>query len=716
MLELINVTKIYSSKKVLDGINLCFRDNGLYAIVGKSGSGKSTLLNILSGLIKPNEGKILINGQDYANLSENQRDELRRQYFGIVFQEGNLIDNLSVKDNLKLCLDKKDYFKIDEQLQKLNLKDIGDNLVNTLSGGEKQRVSLARAIIKNVHIILADEVTGNLDDNNGQKVMDMLKEISKDKLVILVTHNTKFAAAYADAIIELKDGKVVNQINNDYNQKNNISKTVFLKTPKGNLGFILKKHLSLPWFKNIRQMSLMVLSLAAYITILSFLFTLPINSYSKFLVQAHYKSLPITNDYGGYVDKNIYYSLSKSIRSKAKKFIMLDYSIGEKDQDESIFTDTIKNAIIIDNSNLLDREIIITDYIADSMVYFGFLNVTDSMQLIGKEIDIFDETFSIKQILKTDYLNQKDYIQDFDFYYSSIYINQSDYETFLDSLDAELKVAFFDYSSSKNIQSFIGNVFFLEDQGLIQNQAKISKKLYDEVIKSNKNYFSNNLINVTISKVYPEQDCGMILSFCGVNDSNDFDDQYIIFLSPQLYKSTKSHCVPGGIIFEQFNIDDIKLLYENGYYLYCEYFSTFANYKEVYMMLKIPFIILSVILLGVFMLLLTDLTRHKIKINNRDYFILKTLGFSKKRITSIIILEMLALILSTLIIGLGMFWLVKAILDAALQKVILNTFNLSVLIPILTLIPLIILCISVIILYANYNLKNLNISNLKSNS
>lgn len=712
MLKLINVIKVYDSKRALDEINLSFGNTGFYTVVGKSGSGKSTLLNILGGLVKPDGGQVLINGQDYSKLSENQKDLLRSRLFGIVFQEGNLIDNLSVKDNLKLCLNKKDYYKIDEVLKKLNLIDFGDNLANTLSGGEKQRVSIARAILKDAPIILADEPTGSLDEINGGIVMEMLKSLSEEKLVILVTHNLDYANKYADVVIELKDGKVVSQSNGDFDAI--IKDFKETKSKRRSLIPVLKKHLCSSWLGNLRQISVMTVSLIAIVLILSFLFTFPIDFYSKYLILSEYKCLPLTKGYGGInVDKNELDRLHGEIAVKANQYVIIEQTKGEKNQnDKSVFAGVIQNAIIIDDNNLLDKEIIITDYVADSMAYFGFLEVINSSELIGKTIDIFDDNFIIKSILKTDYQKrEKNYLND-DFYYSSIFIKRSDYDKFLNSIDVVLKISVNDQKEKFPI--FINYITFLEDKTLTDNEAKISKKLYDDIESNRENYFIENVIDLKISKTYLEQEYNFTLSYKGIENYDEINDRYVIFVGSDLYKTLKNHCIPGGIVVRQFDNDDIKNLYKNGYYLYCGRFNAFANYKHIYSILLIPFIILTAGLLGVYILFLIDLTKHRIKINNRDYFILKTLGFSKSSVISIIFYQLLALIALTIIICIGTFFAVKAVLDSALKKTVIITYSLNAFYPLVTLFLLVCLIISVIIIYADKNLTKLTILNLKT--
>ena len=229
MIELKNVCKEYKAKnrvvtKALNNINIKLPSSGLVFVLGKSGSGKSTLLNLIGCMDKVTSGNILINDKDISKLSESKLNDYRNSCFGFIFQEHNLIEKFSVYDNLKLpCALKKLKYKKDDYdkiLNSVSLDNLGYRRVNELSGGQKTRVSIARALIKNPNVILADEPTGNLDSTNSIQIFEILKNISKDRLVIVVTHDTEYAYKYGDRVIEIEDGNItkdniVNQINED---------------------------------------------------------------------------------------------------------------------------------------------------------------------------------------------------------------------------------------------------------------------------------------------------------------------------------------------------------------------------------------------------------------------------------------------------------------------------------------------------------------------
>ena len=221
MLEVRNLRKVYKTKKgadvnALDGITLQFPETGMVFLLGKSGSGKSTLLNVCGGLDAPTEGEIIVKGRSSRDFSQSDFDSYRNTFIGFIFQEYNILNEFSVEDNIALALElqgkPKDKAAIKALLEEVDLEGYAKRKPNTLSGGQKQRIAIARALVKSPEIIMADEPTGALDSNTGKQVFDTLKKLSKDKLVLVVSHDREFAELYGDRIIELKDGKILSDV------------------------------------------------------------------------------------------------------------------------------------------------------------------------------------------------------------------------------------------------------------------------------------------------------------------------------------------------------------------------------------------------------------------------------------------------------------------------------------------------------------------------
>lgn len=224
MITLQNVDKSFNKNKihVINNISLEFENNGLVAILGPSGCGKTTLLNCIGGLDKIKKGKIFVNNQKISSKIPYKVDKIRNLNIGYIFQDYKLIENISVYDNIAIVLkmigikDKKEIKKrVEYVLDKVGMLRYKRRPANMLSGGERQRVGIARAIVKDPEIILADEPTGNLDSKNSLEIMKIIKSISKDRLVILVTHEQNLAKFYASRIIELKDGSIIKDYVND---------------------------------------------------------------------------------------------------------------------------------------------------------------------------------------------------------------------------------------------------------------------------------------------------------------------------------------------------------------------------------------------------------------------------------------------------------------------------------------------------------------------
>ncbi len=219
MLKLKGVSKTYISKgkqkvEALKDINLEIKDKGLVFILGKSGSGKSTLLNILGGIDGATDGEIFVANQSFADFKQADYDNYRNRYVGFVFQEFNLLNDFDVAGNVALALrlskETEVSDKVTAALQSVGLSaDYLTRKIDELSGGEKQRVAIARAIVKDSKIILADEPTGNLDSGTGESIWNILKDLAKTKLVIVVTHDRESAEKYGDRIIEIADGKII---------------------------------------------------------------------------------------------------------------------------------------------------------------------------------------------------------------------------------------------------------------------------------------------------------------------------------------------------------------------------------------------------------------------------------------------------------------------------------------------------------------------------
>ncbi len=222
MITLKNIKKVFKTEEIetwaLQNVNLEVKKGEFVAIMGPSGCGKSTLLNILGLLDNPSEGTYMLDGKDVSHISEDDRTDLRKGRLGFVFQSFNLIDELSVVENVELPLlymgtPKKERRRlVNEVVERVAMSHRAQHFPAQLSGGQQQRVAIARAVISRPQIILADEPTGNLDSKHGKEVMELLKELHNEGTTIIMVTHSQHDANYADRVVNLFDGEIVSEV------------------------------------------------------------------------------------------------------------------------------------------------------------------------------------------------------------------------------------------------------------------------------------------------------------------------------------------------------------------------------------------------------------------------------------------------------------------------------------------------------------------------
>lgn len=423
MLKIESISKVYQTKtksnvEALKNVSLDFSDKGLVFILGQSGSGKTTLLNIIGGLDQQTSGKIII--ENNLELGKDLSfEDYRKNYIGFVFQEYNLIEDINVFDNISLAVTYPNKTARANAVEKI-LKDVAlegyeKRRISELSGGQKQRVAIARALAQNSKILLCDEPTGNLDSETGKEIFDLLKKISKDKLVIVVSHNEEMATEYANRIIKIKDGsiqvdsfdkeptlsdtKVVN-----FENKNKVSLLYKLKCGFVNL-FVQKFKTSIAFlllFLSVFTMCLMQICL----------------SYNS--EQAIAKSF--NNESSVIIIKNS--STNNDVLTISERYTLENnlntfmetssYADGYRIRYGTIFILDDINLDIIDSkefyfkNGLSDGAVYVTDYFIDLVVNkdnnYSSLIFEDYTQLANAEIAYNGHTlFNIAGIIKTDY-------------------------------------------------------------------------------------------------------------------------------------------------------------------------------------------------------------------------------------------------------------------------------------------------------------------------
>lgn len=423
MITLKNINKYYMSGSekyhALKDINITFPDKGLVSIVGKSGSGKSTLLNVIGGIDNYDSGELIIDNLNTNKFSKKDYNSYRNTYIGFIFQEFNVVKNLSVYENIALSLRlKNENIKENNELILNTIKSVGlagkeNRKMNQLSGGERQRVAIARAIVKNPKVIIADEPTGNLDKKNRDVVMDILKEIAKEKLVIIVTHDKTLSSKYSTDEITLKDGAIIkNTLNDKVVEENDKQMELSPIQPSISTSIFLS-------FKSLKQNLLRFIFIILFFTVSLVFANTTINLYfsnatSEYVdYQADYNNKYITlsqeqNLYeqsikSGFfqIDTLNYKELINSFNIENEEGLNTTYKIYKtfknefkinrysSDAVDSKYKKSIDNIIIIENLNSFskDYQIVdvdnynssklkcyITDYVAYSLIAHNYFN------------------------------------------------------------------------------------------------------------------------------------------------------------------------------------------------------------------------------------------------------------------------------------------------------------------------------------------------------
>ena len=511
MIKLTNINKYYSSSEgkfhALTDINLLLPDQGMIYVTGKSGSGKSTLLNIIGGIDNYDSGEMIITNNyqgetqtiDTAKFSKKDYNAYRNTYVGFIFQEFNVVKGLTVYENIALSIElqkkspKEYHEKILEILNKVGLSGKEKRRINELSGGERQRVAIARALIKDPKIIIADEPTGNLDSKNRDIVMDILKELSKEKLVLIVTHDRNLSEKYGDREIIIKDGKI---IDDKILHPENISdvvpsdKKMDAISPKWIVPLNLAwKGFKLNKFRFIIVIILFSVSLLFAGMVFNLYLTNTTKKYSEFQQEYGNYVVSLSNQYNyqGIVSTSGFYSfniddLNEEFTDENGKGMVpfismkIDHNINRSNKELStdFFKPTIDHITIYnsdlelrENFRIIQEEILsssyltcfITDYLAAALIQYGYYtDVNNINDLLGQQLKLagLSKAIYIQGILATNY---------------NSFLTSSDFYT-----DVKKKVAF-------------------EDNLAIYNSLYVTKDTYSSIYTANNvNYFYDDII------------------------------------------------------------------------------------------------------------------------------------------------------------------------------------------------------------------------------
>ncbi len=478
MIKITNLNKYYKSGNekfhALKDINITFGNSGIHFVHGKSGSGKSTLLNIIGGLDSYDSGELIIDNVNTSHFTKRNYNTYRNTYIGFVFQEFNVLKGLSVYENVALSIElqhlsvKENHYKIQDIIDKVGLTGLENRMMNEISGGQRQRVAIARALIKNPRVIIADEPTGNLDSKNSKMVMDLLKELSVDHLIIVVTHNDKLAKEYADRIIELKDGEIIGETGTNNIDDDQLDLTPVKVPLKTSLNLALKSIA-----KNKLRFIVMILLFTLSLTFAGVVVNLSVadtaktyteyqQEYGNFVINTSKNYLSrgnaLTTAFFDYEVMNMTTKYNNDEASTIRLLKGMDYFLPITDSEDpnGFWMNNIQRVHLYDTQVMAQFPIIagrlsasasaiaITDYIADNLLqlnYFGE-EVTTRNQLLNQRLsfDGYNDDLIITGIIQTNY---SDFLtrdmsdtkvsaafKDNLVFYNSIFMRDDNYNTF----------------------------------------------------------------------------------------------------------------------------------------------------------------------------------------------------------------------------------------------------------------------------------------------
>ena len=658
MLKLKNVSKFYYSKGIIASgftkINLELKSGEFIAITGESGSGKSTLLNVISGLDSYEEGEMYIDGKETSHYTEKDFEEYRRKYIANIFQSFNLINSYTVYQNVELVLLLNGYKKKDVKkkildiIDKVGLTKFKNTKVSKLSGGQKQRVAIARAMVKDTPIIVADEPTGNLDTESAKEVIEILKKVAKNKLVVVVTHNIEQIEEYATRIIKMHDGRIVENI-----QVKEIKEDIKLEESKYNKITIFNKYrLGIRNTFNILSKFLLLFAVFFFITAALFL---------------EYASFKLSEYEAGKLGYNINFrdlSENRIIINKKDKtsFTEEDY---QKIKSISNIDYIVEDDLFLDGEvNLYRDEMAFYGNVEKNENYRGNLDIgrmpeNDDEIILGisKEHyyiksrlqEVLNKSFSISEFNGGEELRKViivgiKYNEDDNDYNAKFYLSNNiitDLRSHINKNYSNLKILF----NNKYINGYY-NV--LPSNNVEKGKAVV----YDELrYQVSNGVVRNKQLNIYVSNIYYEDELDLKISntytksnFKRLTGYDKYDNyRNAIFINAEDYNSMYNKpSYQSSVFAKDVEIIDSTLLELENLGLKAKKITDYkVNNDEVYtQVVKIVKVVVTIILIFVLFFISYFIIRIILKSRNIYYTTLRMLGATYKNVKRILDIEL----------------------------------------------------------------------------
>ena len=734
MLELKNVSKFYYSKNTVTSgfskVNMKLDSGEFVAITGESGSGKSTLLNVLSGLDSYEEGEMYINGEETSGYTEKDFESYRKKYIGNIFQNFNLINSYTVYQNIELVLLINGYKKknikekILKTLEKVDLLKYKNTKVSKLSGGQKQRVAIARVLAKETPIIVADEPTGNLDSKTAENIVELLKEVAKDKLIIIVTHNYDQIEKYVTRKITMHDGRIIedkkidntsnieNKENNDKKENiNNKDTNQIVQNKKHGLTNINKWRLAIRNTFNIKIKFLLLLIVYLFVSISV------VAGYSALKKQEYEESnLGYNNYFNNLSDKRIIINKNDLSEITSEDF--------EKIKSLNNIDSIVENDLLLDrylvasfeNNGFLVHAKSIDSYTEDVKIGRMPENENEVLLYLSKSYYLFDkiDTFIGKEltvmnnegmsnvldgnvtIVGVSYSEEED---------SNAY-NNGMYKIYItnDNLDKVRKNISISYGeieiefNDKILQSYR----VLPNENVPEGKAYVSEELNymtkrNNCINYNMNIYLKNLyfednMDVKIGKTYNKKN---IKNLLGLEEYDRY--RQVIFVNPDQYYAlyNKGNYQSSVYIKDVKQLDNtIEELKKMDYKVFYVKDSLVDGMGETRVFVNTIRIILSVVVMVVLFFVSYFVIKLIMKSRNIYFSTIRILGATKKNSKELLKIELFTILNISYLLTVGIIILIKQniIKIQYLQSMItyLNIFDLCILYAILFIISLLI--------------------------